>query len=590
MYRIKLASGQERVYQSIDELTGAVQSGEVNGEALIYHQRADRWLSVANHQHYQIATSRAAAQKPQPASDGSRRQVVNAVRPSAAVKVDPNLPPTVPRAQLIDAVVEIDRKHELPPAPAKRVSIPNLKKPEEKPTLSGFENQVNGVMPAHGSVAKPQQTSVLPQRHAPAAPVAPAKPEAPKVPDLDFDLLEPEFEDLPPKPAPKADAPTPQVDKLLSLLEPAGSAAPRAPAEPRHHAGPVVPVRNEIEFLDLSDHVNELGSPPPIPDRAHHVPTHPHHHPHVAKKSGGKGMLIGIAAMLILGVGGFLWKPWSANSANQPTQTLAATPAPRTDAFGGTSSVDTAAQPVTTAAPAKDSAATTRRDSTPSIVQVAAPRISMKAPLPNGLTALSMNTPAATQIPAATLIQHYATAYADARGEMELRMLQIGFTQLFLKNRLASSNGIQDTRRLIAGASGALRQYRSQEQRIERAYQDTVGTNGRALGWSPRDLGTWNTRSSSKESPETARLTNLMLSQIDAVFALLQEQEGKFTVSGETIVFETSDAARQYGTLRAWINQQADNHAGTGDAALPATLRQVIKGIGTTRLPQERSR
>jgi hypothetical protein len=210
--------------------------------------------------------------------------------------------------------------------------------------------------------------------------------------------------------------------------------------------------------------------------------------------------------------------------------------------------------------------------------------------MPAGLTAMSLDQPGATQIPATTLVQHYTTAYSDARGEMEIRMLQIGFTQLFLKNRMTSASGVQDTRRLIAGASSALRQYRSQEQRIERAYQDTVGANGRNQGWSPRDLGTWNIRPSNKETAETARLTNLMLSQVDAVFALLQEQDGKYTVSGESIVFESADAARQYGTLRAWINQQADNYAGTGDAALPATLRQVIKGIGSTRLPQERTR
>ncbi|MEO8201477.1 MAG: hypothetical protein ABI679_13200, partial [Gemmatimonadota bacterium] len=148
--------------------------------------------------------------------------------------------------------------------------------------------------------------------------------------------------------------------------------------------------------------------------------------------------------------------------------------------------------------------------------------------------------------------------------------------------------GLQDTRRLIGSAASALRQYRGQESRIEKAYQDTVGTGGRALNWTARDLGTWNTKPSQRETPETLRLTNLLLSQMDSVFSLLQDQDGKYQISGETISFSDGDAARQYGALRAWLNQQADSYGGSGETALPGTLRQAIKSIGNTRLPQER--
>jgi hypothetical protein len=90
-----------------------------------------------------------------------------------------------------------------------------------------------------------------------------------------------------------------------------------------------------------------------------------------------------------------------------------------------------------------------------------------------------------------------------------------------------------------------------------------------------------------KESGENLRLTNLMLSQLDSTFSLLAEQEGKYQLSGDAIRFESADAARQYGALRVWLNQQADKYAGSSDA-LPATLRQVVKAVGSSRLPQER--
>lgn len=588
MYRIKLASGQERTYQSIEELTSAVQGGEVNAEALIYHQRADRWLSVANHPHYQIATSRAQAKKHQHGPEASRRQVVNAVRPSnSAIKVDPNIPGTVPRAQLLEVVAEIEKRNDTPPRPVKRVSIPTIKRPEEKPAISAYENVLEGV--DVGTPTK-SRTTVLPLRNTPAVPASPAKVNVPDLGD-GLDLLEP-GDEAPPRPEPKAAVATPDVDKLLSLLEPEEVVEPLKVIRPPKPEPVAVPGLKSIEFIDLAaDHVKEMTAqapetqPAPLP-----APVPQLHQPLVARKQTNRiPMFVGVAAVLLLGVGLLFWHPWSARAEN-PTQTLAAAPGPRTDAFGGTSSVDTAASPAAPAGqPTRDSAAASTRDSAPTIVRVTAPRMNLKAPLPTDLSAMSLE-PVANQIPAATLIQHYSTAYSDARGELEIRMLQIGFTQLFLKSRMASTSGVQDTRRLIAGAGSALRQYRTEEQRIERAYQDTVGATGRTLGWTPRDLGAWNIRPSNKETPENARLTNLMLSQVDAVFALLQEQDGKYTLSGETIIFESADAARQYGTLRAWINQQVDNYAGTGDAALPATLRQVIKGIGTTRLPQERAK
>ena len=49
MYRIRLATGREQVYPSIQELTAGVQRGEVTAEAEIYHQRTERWLSIERH-------------------------------------------------------------------------------------------------------------------------------------------------------------------------------------------------------------------------------------------------------------------------------------------------------------------------------------------------------------------------------------------------------------------------------------------------------------------------------------------------------------------------------------------------------------
>lgn len=585
MYRIKLASGQETTYQSIDELTHAVHSGEVTAEALIYHQRADRWLSITNHPHYQIAINRVKTGKVA-IPDPSRRQVVAAVKPGAPA--EPTVPPTAARAQLMDVVAEMDRGTQ---RPVKRVSIPTIRKPEERPRIQAYENVIEGVKipapssnPAGGnghpngtqsSNGKDPRTTVLPLRRA-AAPPSPPPAPAVSVPDLGngLELVEPE-------PVESAVS-TPQVDKLLSLLEPAAPARPRPAPVAAPVATSTAVEERPVEIINLESPraatEYELAplKPAALPRRRNRIP-----------------LVAAAVVVLAAGAGIVFWKTRRVPPPQTETPVAVVPAEPRTDAFGGMTSIDTSAATVEApaavpAAARRDTAVRATADSDERIVSVAAPRVSLKAPLPTDLGAIQVESASHIDIPAVTLIQHYTAAYADARGEMELRMLQLGFTQMFLRNRLSTASGLEDSRRLVAAATAAIRQYRTAETRIERAYADTVGPAGRNLGWSARELGTWNVRTSPRENPETARLTNLMLNQMDDVFQLLLEQDGKYRINGDGITFDDPEAARKYGALRAWLNQQADNYAGTADAAMPATLRQVVKGIGASRLPRER--
>ena len=65
MYRIKLTSGDEANYGSIDELAQAVKAGTVTDTAAIYHARAEKWLPIASHPHYKMAKERVS---PRPAA------------------------------------------------------------------------------------------------------------------------------------------------------------------------------------------------------------------------------------------------------------------------------------------------------------------------------------------------------------------------------------------------------------------------------------------------------------------------------------------------------------------------------------------
>lgn len=67
MYRIRLSSGEQAVFRTVEELSLAVQSGVVGPSAEVYHVDANRWLPVESHPDYQAVLAvpaRAPASEP----------------------------------------------------------------------------------------------------------------------------------------------------------------------------------------------------------------------------------------------------------------------------------------------------------------------------------------------------------------------------------------------------------------------------------------------------------------------------------------------------------------------------------------------
>lgn len=59
MYRIRRSNGSEVTLASLDELAAAIAANTVTPDAEIHHQRADRWLPIASHPHFRLASDRA---------------------------------------------------------------------------------------------------------------------------------------------------------------------------------------------------------------------------------------------------------------------------------------------------------------------------------------------------------------------------------------------------------------------------------------------------------------------------------------------------------------------------------------------------
>jgi hypothetical protein len=68
MYRIRLPSGEQAVFRTVEELTLAVQSGVVGPTAEVYLPDANRWMRMDSHPDFQAARVQPAAEDPVPIS------------------------------------------------------------------------------------------------------------------------------------------------------------------------------------------------------------------------------------------------------------------------------------------------------------------------------------------------------------------------------------------------------------------------------------------------------------------------------------------------------------------------------------------
>lgn len=102
MYRIRLASGEQAVYKTVEELAAAVSSGVVSPTAEVFHKAANRWLPINTHPDY--------------------RAVVTDKRPALPENLEESGPlqRRTPATRKSDAALELDRLELLPvqPAPA----------------------------------------------------------------------------------------------------------------------------------------------------------------------------------------------------------------------------------------------------------------------------------------------------------------------------------------------------------------------------------------------------------------------------------------------------------------------------------------
>lgn len=608
MYRIRLVSGQEKTYPSIQELTVGVQSGEVTAEAEIYHQRTERWLSIESHPHYRMAADGGTATRTsrlrftRPANPG----IAPAVLPTPAAKK----PGQGDLEELNRLLVLLDplptpaqRAEPLPPVVQSPPEL-TLVRPEP-PTVSDQSGQTFGTM------LRLEDLEPMPQPESASTDVAPPVLDVIRdtrvVPD-EVEEVEEVQEALPP---------------IEAIAEEIVDIAPSDLGLPVEIHLDEIPVAVDMTAAETAEDVAEAIATPTTaavdveamelveaqPEPAHAAARNPlfdepsvEVHPSAAQvvaAAPGKRMrpmlLVGAAALIAAAIFAFT------SGGSDPEQgmvTLASATAPSAGAVPAQSLDSTPSVPASstvgfpTAAPApappaaQKQAPAARDSATPANILPSAPTIDLGSSDAEQVSA-GAAAPHLDAGSGAALAVGYSRSY-DALGvDFAGQMDRSGMVRLFGQTQLTTSDGLAGARRALDAAASAVHKYHLREAAIEKAYQDSAKTLERS-GATPADLRDWLTHASRKESQETADEGARLIGQIDAVFALLQAQAGKYKIDGGTIRFDDADASARYADAQSWINRRLEYWSGQPGSSVPVTVRPILEGIGLTRLPTTR--
>jgi hypothetical protein len=185
------------------------------------------------------------------------------------------------------------------------------------------------------------------------------------------------------------------------------------------------------------------------------------------------------------------------------------------------------------------------------------------------------------------LLSRYEAASDEARERLESGIRVARLNRLFAPARLTPGGGVTDTRLGLAGAANFIRVYRQQQRLIDAAYQDSVALLAKRHRWTPADVKQWSARPPRKEAPTLELLSSSLMSGIDSLLGVLDEQAGAYKVRGTAIAFENPAATQAYGALRRRIKEQVDAAVAAGAATSFGPTGLLLQAIGTSTLPRE---
>jgi len=221
MYRIRLATGEEAVFRSIEELSVGIASGVIAPDAEIYHKQSRSWLPIRSHPDYQAALEQPPVALEEP--DATPESSTTPLEESSELELVTSSEGSLSGTPELDSPSEETSLEEVPlelgllPAPVLQMESRSgrellLKRKNPTPLMIGI-----------GGAAAAAIVVVLLVLPRPTPPI----PEATKPPNIGATH---------PDPLPLTPSPAPTTVESLAA----------SPAESDHRAGPQIPTPEDL--------------------------------------------------------------------------------------------------------------------------------------------------------------------------------------------------------------------------------------------------------------------------------------------------------------------------------------------------------
>ncbi len=608
MYYVRLKSGEQKSYRTVEEMVWDLELGVLTGDALIYHSQTKAWVPVARHPQLGsrlpadspgeqevalefdlLSDDEIAALTPAPAPPASPPAAAAAEAPAPGEAAEPPPPARPKRDSLVvplgamdvagdEAGAAVERPEGLMPTTAQQASSLEPLAPlvtesaaREAGADEGAEAKAGAPVEGLEIMRGPEMPPPAPDQPAVASPVA--------------DLVMPPS---PPMPTPVS-APPPPLP-AAGITPPVGLAA-EPPAVPLPPANPVPgPPRTVPVTPSTPEPAAALDAEPaPVPADEEVIKTWSTDYQPLEWKPERRftGVLIAGAALLValVGVGGwFAWQWWKARprpaeaaATTSPDETTAAAlPADSVSDSAIAAAVRTLSPPLADSTPTPRPAGRPVVTPPPPTLEPARPaRAPGSAVTPDILRPRSLGE----------LRRSYVQSYADARAEMDSSLMIAGFTRLFSAARLGTPDSLRAGRRAVVAARNVIRSYHNHEVQIEAAFRDTIAYQVQKVGWTRLQQQDWNARTPLKESYEAGQLTDSLLGNVDGIYQLLLAEWGAFRLSGGTIGFDDPRVAAEYRRLTGWLAARLDRMDTGDDGSTPPTAQRVLRATGGARPP-----
>jgi len=154
----------------------------------------------------------------------------------------------------------------------------------------------------------------------------------------------------------------------------------------------------------------------------------------------------------------------------------------------------------------------------------------------------------------------------------------IGVRGLLGHGRQLTADSVHRTRDLLVALRALVANYRGAQHHAAVAYRDTAAILAKSGFWSRIDQQEWKVYPSSIESPEEAAEVDSILTNLEQLYDLLEEQAGTYREGGGRLQFDDPATGVQYERLRALLSRYEgpeDGGYARPNGAL-ALLRRVL--------------